>query len=775
MEEYPERKARTLRFTCGAPRSARVVGDGSRALFLRSDGSEDLVTALWMSVITGRGSHREVLLADPRMLLRDPDGERVSPQERARRERAREGGRGIVSYDVDASGNRVVFVLDGHPFLVCIGADAAVAVRDLSQGPEDPRDAIPRPSLPSPVAALRISPDGRHALYATGRELVAVDVDEDGSVLGWSVVMSLPEDAPATLVLGLPEFVAGEEMDRYDGFWWSPDSRHVLVETFDSSAEPVWHLSDPANPEFPAVPRRYPRALTSNARVRLSLLDLAPDSSGRCHPGEPSDVAWDHEGFEYLAAVSWTRGRNAVLLVQNRLQSHDQVLAVRPDGSTTVLEGHSNPQWLDLVEGTPVTTPDGRLVCAFNDMDADTNRLTVDGRPFTPVGWQVRRVLDVGEEDVLAVVQRTPDLASDVPAAWRDHADEHDARSFDVVRIDYAGNVFPVTVHPGVWTASRRGRGMVVSGRDMASARSTTVHLLDVDGPDPTVTTGVHAALGNLADIPGFMPTTTFVRLGEHGLIAAITRPGPGSRFAGASRLPVLMRPYGGPGFQQAVFSQAYHWDSQWWADQGFLVVTADGRGTTGRGPRWDREIAGRMKQITLADQVEAVKALPDVAPEADPDRVAIIGWSYGGYLSALAVLDEPDVFHAACAGAPPVDWTLYDTHYTERYLGLDPETYRRNGLLDDAPGLRRPLMIIHGFADDNVTIAHSLRLSQALMTAGRPHVFLPLTGITHMTNDPAVARSLLVLQRDFLYEALGMDAAPGAACGPAEPGVAVR
>lgn len=138
-----------------------------------------------------------------------------------------------------------------------------------------------------------------------------------------------------------------------------------------------------------------------------------------------------------------------------------------------------------------------------------------------------------------------------------------------------------------------------------------------------------------------------------------------------------------------------------------------------------------------------------------DLDKVCMIGWSYGGFLSALAVLDTPNVFKAACAGAPPTDWTLYDTHYTERYLGLDPDVYRRNGIVQDAPGLVRPLMLIHGFADDNVTIAHSLRLSQALMAAGRPHTFLPLTGITHMTNDETVAENLLTLQRDFLRDAL--------------------
>lgn len=165
------------------------------------------------------------------------------------------------------------------------------------------------------------------------------------------------------------------------------------------------------------------------------------------------------------------------------------------------------------------------------------------------------------------------------------------------------------------------------------------------------------------------------------------------------------------------------------------------------------------MKGVSLADQIEAVKALPQLdwenGPKPDLDKVAIIGWSFGGFLSALAVLDAPNVFHAACAGAPPTDWTLYDTHYTERYLGLDPAVYERNSIIADALRLTRPLMLIHGFADDNVTIAHSLRLSQALMAAGREHTFLPLTGITHMTNDETVAENLLLLQRDFLRKAL--------------------
>lgn len=867
IDDFPRAKARTLRFTCGAPRSATVIGDGSEALFLRSDGPDDLVTALWLSWFDADGRHHETKLADPRDLLGDAgaDGEDVPAEEKARRERAREGGAGIVSYSVCADGDRIVFTINGRLYLTEIAwdddivadADAASSAVSTATNPAavvSMHTAAPDvatrelagawldedPALYTPVLNPRISPDGDHVLYTTGEHLMLVDIgdwpedadsadsadpaatddyepldDRVTAIYGVAVEDEDGNPAENTWRIGLAEFVAGEEMDRYDGFWWSPDSRHVLFESFDTADEPTWFISDPADPERPAAGRRYPRALTRNADVYLTALTLAFDADAR-YAGitANADVSWDRDAYEYVAAVSWTAGHDPLVLVQNRRQTRDQVLEVavarptgeHPFGSTRVLEEHANEQWIDLVAGTPAFTPDGRLVCAWNDMEGDTNRLTVDGRAFTPLGWNVRRVLAVTDTDVLTVVQRDPDLAPDEPEEWRggaaedgaaggaadammcgaddeSHVGAHDARSFDVVSLGYDGSVTPITNCPGVWAASRAGDGIVVTGRSMTAPGVTVSH-------SPAV--GHVASIASTAAEPGFMPNVTFTRLGEHRLYTAIVAPSADSPYARAEKLPVLMKPYGGPGFQQVVAAQSYYWDAQWWADQGFLVVTADGRGTTGRGPRWDREIFEDMKDVTLADQIEAVRALPEAVdalnaarendrascsrwrelsaepteggpdagrpariPAPDLDKVAMIGWSYGGFLSALAVLDAPDVFAAACAGAPPTDWTLYDTHYTERYLGFDPAVYERNSIIADAPKLERPLMLIHGFADDNVTIAHSLRLSQALMAAGRPHTFLPLTGITHMTNDETVAENLLTLQRDFLKGAL--------------------
>ena len=762
-----------------------------------------------MSVIDENGNASEMLLADPRTLLADADAEDVPAEERARRERAREGGSGIVGYSTDASGNRVTFTINGQLFLtdIAVGVTRAIAIEE---------DEL------KPVLNPRISPDGQHVMYTTGTYLVNVDLadtafdtafGDDDCEIGdaISVVASIPQDGEWKI--GLAEFAAGEEMDRYDGFWWSPDSKYVLFETYDESPEPIWHLSDPANPANPARSNRYPQALTANANVRLTLLELGFDNDNCCYGAIANEVQWDHETYEYLAAVSWTSGHEPIILVQDRLQQHDQVLAIhvgepivtmrdaengftddegdqvetfsiaipeyaegeRP-GSTRVLEKHSNAYWLDLIHGTPAFTPNGRLICAMNDMDADTNRLTVDGVPFTPAGLQVREVLNVTDDDVLCVVQRTPELLSDdsLPFLWQSNAADHDARSFDVVSIRYDGTWEPLTYAPGQWTMSRAGNGCVVTGRGMDDATVQMQHCMNIVTTDENgtdVASMVVSPIENHAETPGFTPNVHFTRLGERGLYTAIVLPSASSEYAHADTLPVLMKPYGGPGFQQVVENQSFYWDAQWWADQGYIVVTADGRGTTGRGPKWDRAIYETMKSVTLEDQVDAVRALPEALatlaaqenkessettiPQPDLNRVAMIGWSYGGFLSALAVLEAPETFAAACAGAPPTDWTLYDTHYTERYLGLDPAVYERNSIISDAPQLDCPLMLIHGFADDNVTIAHSLRLSQALMAAGRKHTFLPLTGITHMTNDETVAENLLILQRDFLAEAL--------------------
>jgi dipeptidyl-peptidase-4 len=196
----------------------------------------------------------------------------------------------------------------------------------------------------------------------------------------------------------------------------------------------------------------------------------------------------------------------------------------------------------------------------------------------------------------------------------------------------------------------------------------------------------------------------------------------------------------------------------QWLANQGFAVVITDNRGTPSHGTEFEYAIAGDLATVVIEDQVQALTDLAKVLPDLDLDRVGIHGWSFGGYLAALAVMERPDVFHAGVAGAPVTDWALYDTAYTERYLGTpkdNPEQYEKTSLLTKANKLTRPLLIIHGLADDNVLMANTLQLSGALLAAGKVHSVLPLTGVTHMTPQEIVAENLMLAELEFFQQHL--------------------
>ncbi|GAA0229376.1 prolyl oligopeptidase family serine peptidase [Saccharothrix mutabilis subsp. mutabilis] len=559
--------------------------------------------------------------------------------------------------------------------------------------------------LPVPGSVLdpRLDPTGRRVGYVTGGALHVVDLET-----GEDRVLASPEHPDVTW--GLAEFVAAEEMGRYRGYWFSPDGEHVLVARADNSPVTRWHIADPANPATPAAEIAYPAAGTPNAVVEVFILGL---------DGTRTPVTWDNETFPYLNTASWSANGRPLLQVQTRDQRRVQVLAVGADGVEVVADD-TDPVWLEIVPGAPAWTPDGKLVRVLPVDGA--NRLVVDGTPWTPDGFQVRSVVEVGE-DVL------------VTASTDDPTQVH------VYRVT-ADEVVALTTEPGVHAAARGGDTLVLSwsGLDHFGAK---------------VSVGAHE-IASHAETPVLTPDVRLLTVGERGLRAALLFP---RDHVKGTRLPVLLDPYGGPHAQRVLSARNAYLASQWLADQGFAVLVVDGRGTPGRGPEWERSIAFDFAGATLEDQVDALQAVAARGEDLDLSRVGIRGWSYGGYLSALAVLRRPDVFHAGIAGAPVTDWRLYDTHYTERYLGHPdekPEVYDANSLIDDAPKLERPLMIVHGLADDNVVAAHTLRLSSALLAAGRPHTVLPLSGVTHMTPQEQVAENLLLLQVDFLKKSLG-------------------
>jgi dipeptidyl-peptidase-4 len=263
--------------------------------------------------------------------------------------------------------------------------------------------------------------------------------------------------------------------------------------------------------------------------------------------------------------------------------------------------------------------------------------------------------------------------------------------------------------------------------------------------PETIVVDGDKAVgkLESVAEEPQLKVSVHLTTVGDREIHARVISP---SAYKAGKKYPVIVDVYGGPHALTVQQSLAQQLLPQWIADHGFVVVSFDGRGTPWRGRDWERAIGGKVGTVPLEDQIYALKALLEEAPEMDLSRVGVMGWSYGGYMAGYAILRRPDVFHAAVAGAPVVDWRDYDTAYTERYLGLPEEKkadYDDSSLLTHADKLSRPLLLIHGTRDDNVYFFHTLKLAEALFRAGKKFDFLPLAGFTHMVPDPQVRISL--------------------------------
>ncbi|MFF3450576.1 prolyl oligopeptidase family serine peptidase [Streptomyces sp. NPDC002667] len=700
---FPRRYARTQRFTSGAPRAFTVSPDGSRVMFLRSPSGTERANQLWVLDVP---EGRERVVADPAALLGGAV-EHLSPEERARRERSREGGAGIVGYATDAAAELASFTLSGRLFTAELRAGTA---RELP--------------VPGPVIDPRPSPDGRLVAYVSGGALRVVGAEGEGDR-----ALAEPEETagPGAVSYGLAEFIAAEEMGRSRGFWWSPEGDRLLVARVDDTPVRRWWISDPAHPE--ADPQRvaYPVAGSANAEVRLFVFGL---------DGVRTEVSWDRARYPYLAHVHWSAAGAPLLLVQARDQRSQLFLAADPDtGATRMVHADEDPTWLDLFPGVPCWSPGGQLVRIADEGGARV--LAFGERPLTGAQLHVRAVLDVSADDVLVSASAGEDASS--PETGEVH----------VYRVNELG-LERVSQEPGVHAAVRAG-GVTVLVSSVLDRPGVQVQVLR-EGKKA-------ATISSYAEDPGLSPRVTLTQGGAQKIPCAVLLP---TDYDGDSPLPVLLDPYGGPHGPRVLAAHNAHLTSQWFADQGFAVVVADGRGTPGRSPAWEKAIRDDLT-LSLDDQVEALHGLAGRFP-LDLSRVAIRGWSYGGWLAGLAVLRRPDVFHAGIAGAPVTDWRLYDTHYTERYLG-DPAAnravYERSSLVTDE-GLsspadtHRPLMIVHGLADDNVVVAHALRLSSALLAAGRPHEVLPLSGVTHMTPQETVAENLLLLQVDFLRRALG-------------------
>jgi dipeptidyl-peptidase-4 len=697
-DSFPQQYARTQRLSLGEPRNIAVSADGKHVLFLRSDSGSDSVNKLWSLDVE---SGHETLIADPMVMLGAADAEDLPPEEKARRERLREGAGGITSFNTDRHMHQFVCTLSGRLFC------GDLRTREV-------REVATTGSVFDP----RIAPTGDRIAHVSGKSLRVVDLDgQDFELVGPT---SLNE--PEHVSWGSAEFVAAEEMSRYRGFWWAPTGHHIAACRVDESPIGEWFIADPAHPERQPTAIRYPAAGTNNALVSLHVIHVI--DSARVA------ITWDVESFPYLTTVEWIDDDSLLLSVCARDQQTIVVFrASASDGTTTELWRDSNNTWVDLVSGSPALTKSAQLVVVA-DRD-DVKRILVDGNAVTPTSLNVRSLVSVSDEAIVFMANEIthPEAVS----AWKWTPNSLEA----------------LTALDGNHSIAIGGPTTVIRRATINLVRATT-----------TVSTTLHGAptthiIESFSEEALVQPNVQFIRAGKRQIPCALILP---REIKPGTKLPVLMDPYGGPHAQRVVDSYTAHCTSQWFADQGFAVLVVDGRGTPGLGTEWERSVYLDLATAVLEDQVDALHAVAADHPELDLDRVAIRGWSFGGYLAALAVLRRPDVFHTAVAGAPVTEWRLYDTFYTERYLGnpaIDAAPYDATSLINEAHKLSRPLLLVHGLADDNVVAAHTLQFSSALLAAGKPHEVLPLSGVTHMTPQAVVAENLLLHQLDFLRRTL--------------------
>jgi dipeptidyl-peptidase-4 len=702
--------AETRGFRLGVPHHFAFPRDESAVYFLRSASGRDPQQSVYRVTIP---EGREELVLAPADLLKGPES--LSAEERARRERLRIGASGFTNFLLAPDGKGLAVELSGRLFVV----DATS---------KQSRELAPGTSLYD----ARFSPDGRSLAFVRDYNVHRVDV-ATGRVV--AVTRGGTEAKP----LGLADFAAQEELDRIEGWWWSPSSDALLVEEVDQREVERLAIVDPAHPERDPDRPFYPRAGRKNAVLALAI----HDAEGRT---PPRAVRWDRASFPYLAKVTWTKELGLLLTVFDRPQKRLELLRVdEASGETTRVLAEQDPAWLNHDPSIPAPVPGtSRFLWASEraghwqlELRERGGALAL-GQPLTLPEHGYGRVVHV--TGAHAFVAASPDPIDDV-----------------VLRVALDGSKLEEL-------APRAGHRQLTSV--VSPSGAYRIELAATSDAFPTAVTlrgandAVLAAVRSVQETPARPPAPTFHAVGAERYRVAVVRP---SSFVPGRRYPVIDAAYGGPHAQVVQGGLLGYARAQWMADAtGAIVVAIDAKGTPCRGRAWERAIEGDLGTLPVEGHVAALEALAREIPEIDLGRVGVYGWSFGGYFAARAVLARPDVFKAAVAGAPPVDWLDYDTAYTERYLGIpDPSVthpaYERSSLVPLAkrplgPGeLARPLLIVHGTADDNVHFKNALVLADALLRGGRPYELVPLVGATHMLNDPALALPAWSRMADFL------------------------
>ncbi len=705
-----------------SPRAVAFSPDGALVTFLRPRDDEQDRLDLWAyRVETGEA----FMLVDSKIL--EPEEVELSEAEKALRERKRIAGtKGIVQYDWDSQGRRILVPLGGDLHLVELGGDAPKP-RRLTETEAFEYDA-------------RISPAGGYVSFIREGALYAIDL-----TTGEEQRLTPEADPDKAISYGVAEFVAQEEMSRYTGYWWAAEDKYIAYTRVDESTGDIIPRFDIAADEVTVIDQRYPRAGRPNAVVDLFVRDMAS--------GDGAEVAWRREEWgpatdQYLARGGWN-GEALTLQIVYRDQTEIRHLSAWPgdDWATTEFLTERQPNWVNLAghyryleksrTGIATTEETGfRHIVARSEGDSAF-------RTLTSGDWVVSAIEGVDKDQTTVFF-----------TGYKDTPLERHLYS-----VPLAGGEITRITEPGrSWSASIAPDGASFVGTSSA--------------PDQPPQTGLYRADGSLitwieenvldAGHP-YAPYLDRHTLPEYGTLAAedgqtlyysIQTP---PDFDPGRRYPAIVEVYGGPHVQRVT----RNWESlsdQYLTQQGYIVFRLDNRGSYNRGKAFEDVIHRRTGGPEVRDQLVGVEWLKS-QPFVDPDRIGIQGWSYGGYMTLMTVLQAPEgTFAAAVSGAPVSDWTLYDTFYTERYMDTpqnNPEGYEASSVFPYLENLATPLLLIHGMADDNVTFDNSTRVYAELQEMGKSFEMMTYPGKRHGIRGEALGIHLMRTRMEFLNRLL--------------------